>query len=471
MSIGHPYDTATNVYADEIEALNREYAVVITGSSVNIMRETWDPTFNRPDIALLKAGDFKTLLANRKVPNPVRGSGRKKMVGIAEVWIESEKRRQYEGIIFDPSGKETDARYWNLYRGRPFEPREGDWSKMRYHIEEVVAGGEERSAEYILNWMAYKVPNQGIKRPFTSLVLKGEQGAGKGVFATKFGACFGNHFLHIRNMEQLAGKHNAHQKDALLLFLDEARWSRNEKHAGIVRGLITEDTNIIEPKFKDAFRVKNHVSLIIASDADWLIPAGLKERRFFVVNVSSKHRRDNEYFNALCIQMDKGGCEAMLHDLLKQDIRGFDPRVFPRTEALLDQIIMTMGDVEAFYFDLLSKAEMIEVLNDDAKSFKPFQEGDVINRNQWDGSQEVNKSGFYEAYRLFCRNNRGRFDCVPDFIFWKKMKALCPSMMDIRRRDDDGHRWRIVSFPGISDCRKDFEKIVDIADFNWDPVG
>jgi len=51
-------------------------------------------------------------------------------------------------------------------------------------------------------------------------------------------------------------------------------------NVGILKALITEETLAIEYKGKDVVHIKNHVRLLIATNRDWAVPAGLEERRF-----------------------------------------------------------------------------------------------------------------------------------------------------------------------------------------------
>ena len=88
--------------------------------------------------------------------------------------------------------------------------------------------------------------------------------------------------------------------------------------------LPTEDSLIVEPKGKDAFQIKNHMRLIIASNNEWVVPAGMEERRFFVLDVCDKNMQNREYFNRIFEQMDNGGREALLYDLLRYNLEGID---------------------------------------------------------------------------------------------------------------------------------------------------
>ena len=127
-------------------------------------------------------------------------------------------------------------------------------------------------------------------------------------------------------------------KDSLLVFCDEGFWAGDKSAEGILKSLVTEDHLVIEPKNKNPFTIKNNVRLIIASNNNWVIPAGLEERRFFVLDVSNKHMQDHGYFQPIFEQMDSGGREAMLYDLLRYDYSEINLKEIPRTAALLDQI-------------------------------------------------------------------------------------------------------------------------------------
>jgi hypothetical protein len=166
--------------------------------------------------------------------------------------------------------------------------------------------------------------------------------------------------------------------------------------------------------------------------------------------------------------MENGGYEAMLYDLLKLDISDFDPRVFPRTEALGDQVIMSLDSICKFWFDLLSKAELVEVLSYDYSNpvlDEPFSEGvHRIKKVEWDGEREINKSGFYHSYLEFCRSHQ--LQIIPDALFWKKIRSLCPGIKDMRK--NSGNRARVVVIPCLDQCRDNFICSTKISGFKWE---
>ena len=141
----------------------------------------------------------------------------------------------------------------------------------------------------------------------------------------------------------------------LYLFIVMRRlWGGDKSAEGKLKALITEDILTVELKNIDPFQIKNHTRLIISSNNDWVIPAGLEERRFNVIEVSDKKMQDRGYFGPIISQMDNGGREAMLYDLLHLDIKQFDPGDFPRTKALFNQIFRTMSSFEKFWYERLA---------------------------------------------------------------------------------------------------------------------
>jgi hypothetical protein len=60
-------------------------------------------------------------------------------------------------------------------------------------------------------------------------------------------------------------------------------------------------------------------------------------KRLAVNDVSTKYRGNTEYFRRLSWQMENGGYEAMLWDLLHRNIEGWSPEPVPVTTALIAQ--------------------------------------------------------------------------------------------------------------------------------------
>lgn len=428
-----------------IRELNRDHAVVFLGGKVVIMNEVVCPVFNRPDITFSSVHDFNTWYRNRKITISAEAEEPKREP-ISKLWLASPYRRQYKGIVFDPMG--TPEGHYNLWRGFAVEPKPGDWSMYQEHMWENICRENEQLFDYLKGWMADIVKNPGGERPGVSVVLRGAPGVGKGVWSTQFGKLFGPHFLHITNQNQLTGRFNNHLKDALVTFCDEAIWAGDKSGEGVLKGMVTEEHIMVEPKGKDAFAVKNRIRLIVASNSEWVVPAGLGDRRFLVLDVGDSRRRDHGYFGKLVDQMNQGGRAAMLHDLLHHDISNMDLRTYPSTDALLEQKMRSMTPVQKFWFEILAAGEM------------------ATSSEHW--VKEISTKLIYDEYREFAKG-LGTRHLLTSNIFFKELKKLMPpGVAKVRRRIDTG-RISVYTIPPLDECRSHFEKQLGTR-LDWDTL-
>jgi hypothetical protein len=430
---------------DEIEQINKEYAVINLSGNAAVLNEVVKPTTNQPDVEFSRISDFHHFFANQLVQNPAKGKGQKERVSISKLWFASPSRREFKGVVFNPDANKKFDGYYNLYRGLAVKPKKGDWSLMDQHIKEVIANNFSPVYYYIKAWLAQMVQEPGGQRPGVALVLRGGQGVGKGIFATNFGMIFGSHFIHIQNQKHLTGNFNQHLKDKLLVFVDEGFWAGDKSQAGVLRGLITEDKIIIEPKGVNAFDIDNHMRFIIASNNSWVVPAGLDERRMFVLDVSSKYQRDYDYFKALVGQMDNGGREAMLYDLLEYDYHSVNLREFPRTEALLDQMLRSASITHRFWFEKLMEGCLMP------------------GETYWTGN--VSTDLFYNECIEFSKKIGLKY-ASDKRQFGKDLKHVCPTMKKVRPVLSDGTRQHEYMFPGLDECRIRFEQRINM-EVDW----
>ncbi len=126
----------------------------------------------------------------------------------------------------------------------------------------------------------------------------------------------------------------------------------------MLKMLITEPVIPIERKGRDVRFVKNMAHLMIASNNDWVVPAGLDERRFCVIDVGEDRAQNREYFSAIATEMENGGCGAMLHDIRHRDLSAYRPSRIPVTEALRQQKILSMAPHEKWWLQKLTDGRL-----------------------------------------------------------------------------------------------------------------
>ena len=165
--------------ADELAELNSLYAVVTTGAKVRIMTLQEDPPiFYAPE-------DFKLLLAARP---PVQVGT--KTVAAATWWLSHPNRRQYRGIIFEPGSPQEVNGYRNTWTGFSVEPKAGDCSLFLDFLKNITVRKNKEHYEYLLDVMADTV-QRPYKQGEVAVVLRGEEGVGKGCTVKNFG-------MHLR---------------------------------------------------------------------------------------------------------------------------------------------------------------------------------------------------------------------------------------------------------------------------------
>ena len=230
---------------------------------------------------------------------------------------------------------------------------------MEAHLQDVICAGDEDLWWWLLGWMANLVQHPGQPGE-VAVVMRGRQGSGKGVFARGLGSLVGPHFLHVSHPRHLRGHFNAHLEDALVVFADEVFEPGDQHGLGVLKTLITEPAIAIERKGRDIFMAPNRVHLLIASNEDLVVDAELDERRLLVLNVSDEHAQDHAYFGALADQMDNGGREAMLFDLLEFPfLDTINLRQAPATPALLEQKELSMKPHERWWFEKLKDGRLL----------------------------------------------------------------------------------------------------------------
>jgi hypothetical protein len=127
----------------------------------------------------------------------------------------------------------------------------------------------------------------------------------------------------------------------------------------VLKALITERTLMIEPKGVDPFTMPNRLKILMASNADWVVPATADERRYFVLDVSNARRGDFPYFVRLHEALDEGELAAFLEHLLTLDLSEFNIRDVPHTGALDRQKLTGADSVTAFWYDCLREGTVI----------------------------------------------------------------------------------------------------------------
>lgn len=379
---------------------NDRFAVVADGGSASIVRLAFSAEMRRYTPVSMTVEGFKLMYGNEVVslPSPKR-DGVFEQVPAVNIWLRHPNRRTCpDGFALDPTNS-VPATCWNRWQGYGVTEKPGDWSKLQRMIVDVLAAGNEEHALWIVNWMAH-LAQRPHENPGVALVLRGEEGTGKGTLGRALMRMMRPHATQITHTKHLVGAFNAHLRDVLFMFADEAFFAGDRSQEGALKGLITEGYRVNESKGRDATLGLNRLHLMMASNNSFVVPASAEARRFAVFDVSNIHRQDQSYFKTVLDEMDPdgdaAGIAAMLWDLKRVPIDLDFLRKVPETEALRAQRLATLRGPAKWMLDVLSRGYI----------------GDTF--QTWEASYSTDD--LFDSYKSWSRDARESFPAIrPEF--------------------------------------------------------
>lgn len=422
-----------------ISELNAEYFVSRDGSKTVVCRRSFDTILKRSLLIRSSFADFKSFYGNRQV---ITGNNKNGPIytPLGSAWLTHPQRRQYDGIIMSPGG--DVAGQYNLWQGFAVKPIRGNWPLMHNHIKEVICDNDDKSYHFLMGWMARMIQLPGVMGE-VAIVLQGGRGTGKGFLGNSLSSLMGQHSCHVTNSKHITGNFNAHLEDCIFLFADESFWAGDKQAENVLKGLITEPTIPIERKGFDLKTVPNMLHILMASNNEWVVPAGVDERRYCVIKVSDRYVQNFEYFGALANEINNGGLEAMLFDLQQMDIKNFEVRKVPNTVGLLEQKIQSLDTVMSWWLQKL-------------------QDGTLLPGYDW---EPVPNQALYDDYCTRTRKLGGSVRCTPQNNFGKTFPKILPKLWPkntkkVANDPYNNHRMNHYVFPSIEICREKFEEVV-----------
>ncbi len=382
----------TNPQLELVREINKEFAVVQDNSGVEIYNFHNCPE-NGEVIRRMSRKDFVLFHENKEIMIP----DAKKPIDIGSFWLKHKDRREYRGIIFDPSKKPLSnvGGNLNLWKGFSVEPKKGDCSYLDKLIKDGLCGGDKETHEYLLNWIAFSFQKPHLPAEVAT-AMTGKKGTGKSTLSETIGHILGHHSFLVNAPELLTGRFQGHLKNRLFLRVEESFWGGDKRAGNKLKSMITDSTIPIEEKRKTPEVLKNRMSVMISSNEDWVFDASMgDERRLFAIKVTEKYMNNHTFFNKLYRQLNKGGYEAFLFQMLARDIEGWHPRTnIPKTDALMDQQKNSMSYVQKWWYESLEEEAL------------PYP----INEEDWEGDDvEILKEDLLEQFKDFVSDLGNRY--------------------------------------------------------------
>lgn len=341
-----------------LRMMNERHAIIGNiGGKCRVIEEVEDDIMNRSRLTISSFEDLRNRYSHMMVEVGQDKEGKPIRIPLGKYWLAHPMRRQFDYMRFMPQGDRKGV--YNLWRGFSVKAKPGDCSLFLDHMKNILCSGNEVYYDYLIKWMARAV-QMPASTGEVAVVLRGGKGTGKGFAARTFGKLFGRHHMHVANAKHLVGQFNAHLRDCVSLFADEAFFAGDKQHESVLKMLVTEDSIPIEAKGVDVEAYPNYVHMIMAANDPHVVRASGDERRYFVLDMSTARQQDTKYFSDMANQLDNGGLEGLLYHLQEVDLEGFQVRDVPQTDALQEQKLLSMTVDEEWWFRKLQNGRLLD---------------------------------------------------------------------------------------------------------------
>lgn len=192
-----------------------------------------------------------------------------------------------EFYLKDGLWKRTSFRpteYMMLYKPRQCDVPENT-KKLLMHL----CNNREEYYEWVLNWLAGFF--QTLQKSQVSLLWRGEQGSGKGIFFTDvLSELFGKRYCITVDQDRVESPYKNWVEEMLLLNLNEIAvdMKARRQFKNFLKQLVTDPSVQLEDKFEKAKSVRIYGNVLITSNEPLPIEIETSDRRFTVIKTGCK---------------------------------------------------------------------------------------------------------------------------------------------------------------------------------------
>ena len=359
--------------------------------------------------------------------------GHSRPISLVKAWYKWRYQRRAHEAMLDIEGLHKDnTDVLNLWTGWAIRPNANtslSWDYLELLLKHALAGGNDEYYEYILNWIAYMFQKPHIM-PEVALVFTGSKGTGKSTLGSILAHIVGkSHAIHVSSPDVFVGRFNSHLENKIFIFADEAISPTNDAQHSRLKAYITEDSLVVEAKGLAAKQIRNYYHLIIASNDPKPVPITKDERRFAYFKVSDEYRNDVLFFKGLHKEMENGGYEKFLHDMLMRPLGDWAPRDnVPRTDLFIEQKHEDMPEIDDWWYQVLNGESTPPTnlsLNNELMSLESpsiHKVKELHDKMRWFN----NNCWFFrdEVIYLYAKSKGKKVEHIPSKQFWPRLRTL-----------------------------------------------
>jgi len=435
-----------------LDRLNKKYAIIFYGSQHVYLDKVIDPKTNRiTKYRIHNEQSFKRLLSNQLV-----ATDGGKQVSVFSKWVSWAGRKEYQGIVFDPS--ETCPKdvfnTWTGFDQEIKDPKKFDaFEKYAVnafitHLKDNISDGDENFYNWITTYLANIIQNPGVKHP-NCAILQGAKGTGKSILMDIMSQVIGEKYVvTLNNMDEILGNFNAVIDEKLLINLDEAYWAANKAWDAPLKNVVSSKKLTLKAKFLPTREIPWFGRIISTTNEELAINATSDERRYSIKRVNDKARYNRPFFEKLAeVCLKPKGANAIFNYLRTWDLSRADIRYACETKELANQKLLNLDPV-----------------HDAWRMFLTTQE---LGNLKWvDGSYISMKELAVEIQDYIRKHHPKQYKMINPIGIGMKINLVCPSSSSaVKRLHGSLQRARLI--PTLEIARKEFTQAMGETELDW----
>lgn len=253
---------------------------------------------------------------------------------------------------------------------------------------------------------------------------------------------FGSHGALVDDSDRLLGRFNDWVEPICFILAEEMLWAGDHRTTDKLKSRITADTFQIERKNGGIRQIANRLHVLLTTNHDHAVAAGVKDRRNVVFEVSDNKAGDKAWFDRLYRHLNEGGTEEFLDFLLKLRLGDWHPREILKTSEAAEQQRMSADSATQWAQACVDADKII------GAGRGPY--GSEITH---DIGTSISSRALRDAYTGFCRQNalrplgiEGFGKACAEMFGPRKRLAANPKLGDMQRPwgydVPDGETWQ-----------------------------
>jgi primase-polymerase (primpol)-like protein len=302
---------------------------------------------------------------NDTAASKLRTQQKGRPAGIAKLWLAHSARQTVSTRTFKAGGplfcqSPNDMTAINTWREPPRDTPPGDWRDrsrpFRDHVEFLIPVQQDR--ETFLDWLAHVEQQPGVLPHFHFLLYTPRHGVGRNWLSYVLARVWaGVTALDVDLRALLDGKFNGRLSRKVFAVVNEIRegGSTSYSNAERLKGLFTDETRRINPKYGREYDEFNAVRWLMFSNHEAALPLDRFDRRVYAIANPEKPREPAYYAKLYAAAADAEFIASVREELRTRDLSRFNPGMHaPLTEAKERVIEASMSDAELEMKDVVA---------------------------------------------------------------------------------------------------------------------